>query len=195
MSANGVKNFIAAVDLVFPAPQYGGDKNRQAGWYALHTSELGHYPDDVLAAVGKRIVRETMPEDGHSRFFPSIARIRELCEQTMESKRALEMPLLAGAKGPPEYGPERVALARDLMKTPLGKQAAKDGWAPAMLDFCMKNMKAPSGAEIEACKAKDREFRNEHERCLKGEREFGGAWAKYAESMVRKAKELMGDAA
>lgn len=191
MSANGVKNFIAAVDLVFPLPQYGGDKSRQAGLIALYTSELSGYPDDVLAQVGKEIIRETKPEDGDSRFFPSVGKIRERCDRVMESKRALETPLLASAKEPPEYAPERFALARDLMKTPLGKQAQREGWGPAMFQFCVKNRKAPSGKEIDACKATDKQFRDEYERCLKDKAPHMQAWARVAENIVNKAKELM----
>jgi len=185
MSANGVKNFIAAVDLLFPAPQYGGDKARQAGWVALYTSELGGYPDDVLASVGKKIIRERKREDGA--FFPEVSVIREMCEEKMESLRAL--PLLPS--------PDKVSytaranLAADLMKSPLGKQATKDGWELSMFHFCVDHMRAPSGKEIEDCKRKSDEFKAEYEKCLNGERGNGRLWANIAEGIVRKAREAM----
>jgi hypothetical protein len=193
MSANGVKNLIAAVDLLFPAPQYGGDKKRQAGWIAIYTDELKGFPDDVLAQVGKEIVRETKPEDGDGRFFPSVAKIRERCEAKMESLNAL--PLLPKPEAPHAFAPERIKLARDIMRSPLGKQARAEGWETSMFQFCMEHMKAPSGAEIEGCKRASKDFASEYEKCLKGEREFGGPLAKLAENIARKARELMDGAA
>ena len=185
MSANGVKNFIAAVDLMFPAPQFGGDKARQSGWFALMSSELSGYPDDVLSEVGKKIIRE---ETGQ--FFPKVAKIREHCDAIMESKRALERPLLPAPKELHPFAVERFDLARDLAKSPIGKQANRDGWGTEFFQFCVEHMKAPKGNEIDACKVKARKLKAEMERCQK-EPGVTQAWARYAQRMVDKDKEFM----
>lgn len=186
MSAKGVKNFIAAVDLEYPAPQFGGDKNRQAGWFALATSELSGYPDDVLATVGKKIIREWTGQ-----FFPKISKVREFCEEIMESKRALETPLLAAPKELHPFAAERFDLARDLAKSPIGQQANREGWAVEFFQFCVENMKAPKGEEIAKCKEKARKFQAEYERCLKQPGDVTQAFARYAQRMVDKAREFM----
>lgn len=189
MSANGVKNLIAAVDLVFPAPQYGGDKKRQAGWIALYTSELAHYDDDVLAQVGKEIIRETKPEDGDGRFFPSIGKIRERCERLKAQKEVQKTPLLAGPKLD-AFAPERFNLARDLMQSATGKQAQREGWGHEFYQFCVENMRAPSGNEIAACKEAAKKFQAEWDRCMKTPG-ITQAWAGYAQRMVGRVRELM----
>lgn len=183
MSASGVKNFIAAVDLVFPAPQYGGDKARQSGWLALMTNELGGYPDDVLAAVGKRIVTERKPDDG--RFFPLPSEIIPLCDEIMQQRKGREMFQIGHDKA------EHYDLARDLMKCPLGQQARKEGWDASMFYFCVKHGKAPSGKEIDECKANSKEFTATYEELLRGGHPLARPLAGLAEAIVTSARRDM----
>lgn len=189
MSAEGVLKFIAVVELHFPRPKFNEDETMEGAWVASMTRTLGGYADDVLNEAAQRILRDRSPKrDG--RFFPAPSECSEVCVSVAKTLQAQKTPLLAYAKQDLPYS-ARCDLARDLMQSPLGKRARKEGWAESMFYFCVWNGKAPSGHEIDECKSKANEFANVRERCARGEYELGGAWARYAEGMVRKARELM----
>jgi len=188
MTERAVHQFIATVSLHFPRPKFNGDEVMEGGWMASMNRILGKYPDDVLASAADRIVFDRSTKDG--RFFPLPSEITAICNEIMESKRALETPLLKAPENVPYTA--RASLAADLMKSPMGKLATKEGWDLSMFHFCVDNMRAPNGEEIEECKRKAAEFKAEYERCLKGERGNGRLWANIAEGMVRKAREAMG---
>lgn len=190
MSDVAVARFISTVALHFPRPKFAEDTVMEAAWVASMNRVLGGYSDEVLAEAAHRILRDRVPKkDG--RFFPAPAECSDVCSDVARALRAKETPLLANPAAQMPYA-ARCELACDLMKTPLGIQARKEGWDTAMFYFCVANAKAPMLAkDIEECKRSSRAFKDEVERCKRGERELGGAWARYAESMVRKARELM----
>ncbi len=189
MSADGVKKFIAAVDLVFPAPQFDGDKTRQTAWVAVLSSTIGGCSDDLLGEAAGIILRERDPKkDG--RFFPTPHECTKACNAAAAAIERKRTPLLTA---PPEVPYDaRVRLARDLMQSPMGKQAKREGWDTTMYHFCVDNMRVPGGKEVDECKRDARKFVAIYEECLKGDHPFGGPLARLAEGMVRKARELMG---
>jgi len=189
MSAEGVKKFIAVVELCFPRPQFDGDDVRQGAWMAVMARTLGGYPDDVLGEAANRILRDRVPKrDG--RFFPSPAECEESCRAALRLKQTAETPLLSYAQADIPYE-DRCKLAATLMQSPLGKLARKEGWQESMFYFCIDHGRVPGGQELDQCKKIAKEAAEIREGCLRGEYEFGGAWSRYAESMVRKARELM----
>jgi len=193
MSADGVKKFIAAIDLVFPAPQFDGDKMRQAAWVQLMTSELGAAEDEVLIEAAKLIRRTRNPKkDG--RFFPTPQECLEACREVAETMERSRTPLLEHKSKEVPYH-ARITLARDLMKSPMGKSAVREGWGPAMFHFCVNNMRVPAGREVEDCKRSTKEFERAYAECLNGDHPFGGPLGRLAENMLRKARELMGEKA
>jgi hypothetical protein len=191
MSAEGVKKFIAAVDLIYPAPQYDGDKMRQGAWLSLMVQTLGGCSDEVLAASSAHILRKRDPKkDG--RFFPTVQECIKITHEVAEEVQRSKVALLEH-KTPEVSYERRIALARDLMQSPMGQKANKDGWGTVMFNFCVEQMRAPQGQEIEDCKRSAREFEAERERCAKGEGKMSKAWADYAEKMVAKVRERMGE--
>jgi hypothetical protein len=167
MSADGVKKFIAAVDLIYPAPQYDG----------------------VLAASSAYILRKRDPKkDG--RFFPTLNECIKITHEVAEEIQREKAPLLIGKQEVPYE--RRVALARDLMQSPMGQKANKEGWGTVMFNFCVEHMRAPQGQEIEDCKRSAREFEATRERCANGADKISKSWADYADKMVAKARERMG---
>lgn len=185
-----VKKFIAVVELHFPRPKFDGDEQMEAGWVQTIKLAAKDYSDEVVAAAGERILMTRNPKrDG--RFFPSPQECIEAFDKAAAYRKQAETPLLAK---PPELTyEEKTNLARDLMRAPLGLKAKKEGWDVAMFQFCVDNMRAPQGQEIDACKASAREFAAAKDRLSKGDHPLSGPWARYAENMVRKAKELMGE--
>jgi hypothetical protein len=194
MSAEGVKKFIAAIDLVFPAPQFDGDKTRQAAWVALMTRTLGGSDDGVLSEAASMILRTRNPKkDG--RFFPTPQECITACHEVAEEMERRRAPLLLENKTAALPYHARVRLARDMMQSPMGRAAVKAGWGSAMFHFCVENQRMPTGREAEECQREAREFDRVYAQCLTGDHPLGGPLARLAENMVRKARELMGEKA
>src|SRR3990167_1491693 len=186
-----VAKFIAIVGLHFPPPK-ANDEETNAAWCASMVRILGSYPAAVLAEAAQQIIDERNPKkDG--RFFPVPSECREACEAAVDRLRAAETPLLAAPPEVPYWA--RVDLARDLMQSPMGQLAKRENWDTRMYHFCVENMRVPAGKEIDECKRDARKFAAVYEECLRGEHPFGRPLARLAESMVRKAREMMGTSA
>jgi hypothetical protein len=192
MSADGVKKFLAAIDLVFPAPQFDGDKMRQAAWQQLMATTLGGTDDHVLAETAATILRTRNPKkDG--RFFPTPQECLEAVQEVAGRLERAKTPLLAAPTEMPYEA--RCNLARDLMQSPLGKMANKEGWGTRMYHFCVEHQRVPGGKEVDQCKQEQRHFDAAYKECLQGDHPHGGPLAKLAEGMLKKARDMMGKAA
>jgi hypothetical protein len=191
-SPAAVKQFIAVVELHFPRPKFDGDEMMEMAWVKSLKTVLDPYSDETIAAGAELILRTRNPKrDG--RFFPSPSECTEACDKAAAYRKQAETPLL---EKPPELTYEaKTNLARDIMQAPLGLKAKKEGWDVSMFQFCVDNQRAPQGGEIDACKASAREFANAKAQLSKGDHPLAGPWARYAENMVRKARELMGEKA
>ena len=52
-----------------------------------------------------------------------------------------------------DWTADRLKLASDLMNTPMGKQASKEGWVGCLWSFARRNSRLPQqGKEVEECK-------------------------------------------
>lgn len=191
MSANGVTQFIAALDLLFPAPQFGGDRARQMAWAKTYSVALCNTDDELLAAARDRFIRTRDPREPKQAFFPSIAECLEVIREVGEERERRATPLLEKPAEMPYDA--RIALARDLMQSPGGRQAVRDGWGEAMFHFAVEHQRVPAGREVDECKASARQFKAACDQLLKGDHPLAGPWAKYAQGMVRKARERMGE--
>lgn len=187
-SPKAIKQFIAVVELYFPRPKFDGDETQEAAWMAIMARVLSPFDDDVVADGAVRLVSTY-----EGRFFPKPAECTKACQKAHEVKRLSQPQLLIG-KQEISY-PDRTKLAREIMQAPLGEKAKREGWDTVMFHFIVDNQRAPQGQEIDECKRKSQEFKAKHEECLKGSGKMSKAWADYAEGMVRKARELMGEKA
>jgi hypothetical protein len=197
MSAEGVKQFIKALDLLFPMPQFGGDKTRQAALQQTYAVALHLTDDDLLAAARDHFIRTRNPEEDPSkRFFPPVAECLKVIRDLAEERDRRQVPLLP--KPSAMTHEQRVIIAREIMRlNPLGQQAKREGWAPSMFEYVIEYGKAPEGDAIASCKASAKAFRTTHERLLKGEDEhpFRKAWLGFVDGMIRKTRERMGEKA
>jgi hypothetical protein len=190
MSADAVKKFLVAIDLVFPAPQFDGDKTRQAAWQQLMATTLGGTDDHVLSETAATILRTRNPKkDG--RFFPTPQECLEAVQEVAARLERERTPLLAAPK---ELSYEtRNSIARTLMQAPMGRQAVKEGWGEAMFHFIVEHQRMPDASEAFECKRASREFKAEYEQLLKGDHPQSGPLARLAEGIIRKARERMGE--
>lgn len=73
----------------------------------------------------------------------------------------------------PDWTPSRLANANRIIRSPMGQQAAKEGWIGALWDFCRVEERLPSAAsEIARCKRISREADEKAQEVYRGE---GGA--------------------
>lgn len=52
----------------------------------------------------------------------------------------------------PDWTPGRIAAANRLIRSPMGRQAAAEGWIGALWDFARVEERLPQGAELARCK-------------------------------------------
>jgi len=52
----------------------------------------------------------------------------------------------------PDWTPSRIANANRLIRSPMGRQAAEEGWIGALWDFARVEERLPQGAELSRCK-------------------------------------------
>jgi hypothetical protein len=187
-SPKAIKTFIAVVELHFPRPKFGGNEMQEAAWITSMTRVLQGFDDDVLEDAAVRLLSTY-----GGQFFPKPVECTAACQKSLEVKR-LSAPQLLIGKQDVSYE-DRTKLAREIMQAPLGQKAKREGWDTAMFYFIVENQRAPEGSQIEACKASAREFAAAKAKLANGDHPLAGPWARYAENMVRKAKELMGEKA
>jgi hypothetical protein len=67
-----------------------------------------------------------------------------------------------------DWTTERLKLATELVMTPLGKQAAKEGWVGTLWSFARKNSRLPTqGKEVEDCKRASTGFDEAYAICVR----------------------------
>lgn len=186
MSAEGVKKFIAAVDLIFPAPQFDGDRVRQTAWVAVLSSTIGGCADEVLTEAASIILRERNPKkDG--RFFPTPQECTDACAMAAKRLEQARTPLLStDNKDPSPFAGWRRDLADDLMKTSMGAQAIHEGWNLSLYEFARNHGRLPVGPEIGRC----REDADYVDRAARGEEALPRQFVELAQNMQARRSEL-----
>lgn len=142
-----VMKFILLVEGFFPRPKFDGDEKREAAWLRVMQDQLRGWPEPILMAAGDRILKTRNPTKPGFRWFPAPAEILAVCEDIAAERERAQRPLLAAPKGN-EWSDERLALAFDLCKSPLGIEAAREGWILRLYDFCRREMRLPEKGEV-----------------------------------------------
>ncbi len=155
------KTVVAFADTVLQHyPPFRWDEEKEAAWAATMVQELSGFSDEVVQRAGRELVR--------TRRKPQTPLVSECVDACVAAKRWVDaeknsgrLPVDGAALGYPhlDWTADRLKLASELMNTPLGKQAAKDGSAGALWSFARKNARLPQpGAEINGCKEAARGF-------------------------------------
>lgn len=190
MSERGVAQFISVVGLHFPRPKFNDDEVMEAAWMASLTRTLSFYSDEVLNRAAMRIVDTRDPKkDG--RFFPLPAECTRVCRE-IASEEAREAPRLA-LSGPRanEWSDERLELAFDLCKSPIGIRAAREGWVMGLYDFCRREMRVPTESEARTLIHGARGFEDVLERLRNGEaNQFTAALVELGETIKAKRNDM-----
>lgn len=146
MSDATAMKFIMLVEGFFPRPTYGGDEAREALWLRTMREILAPWDESVLMEAAQRIIK-TRGKGRNERFFPLPAEVEAVCHEIAAERERAQRPLLAAPKGN-EWSDERLALAFDLCKSPLGMEAAREGWVLRLYDFCRREMRLPEKGEV-----------------------------------------------
>ena len=116
-----------------PAP-FLAELERVAKAYTAECQELAG--DMVLAAT-----KQT--------WWPSLGVIADALNAAQDRLFAKRHD--AGPKYP-DWTPSRLAIANRLIRSPMGRQAAEEGWIGALWDFARVEERLPHGSELARCK-------------------------------------------
>jgi len=122
-----------------------------------------------------------------AKFFPKPAEVIEVCEAIV-AERAPK-----GATPPVNlfFTGEAFRAANRLIRSEMGKEAARDGWIGQLHDFCRENARLPKGFEISKLKTEAKLFDQAYSACCAGK---GGtlntALKKLGETFLAKRNDL-----
>lgn len=117
----------------------------EADFYADFYRELGYYSDRCLDLAWQQLVSSK-----NKRVFPLVAECREACRAASRTLSAEEPPKLVKR----DDGKCAHEDAGRLICSPMGRQAAEDGWVVGMYDFCLEHRRYPNLQEAQRLKAK-----------------------------------------
>lgn len=165
------KTVVAFADTVLQHfPPFRWDEAKEIAWAETMVRELSGFADDVVHRAAREMVR--------SRKKPQTPMVSECIDACLDAKKWLEAQRQSETLSVVHDGgvslqnrdwtAERLKLASDLMNTPIGKQAAKDGWVGALWSFARKNQRLPTqGKETEDCKQMAKGFDEAYAICVR----------------------------
>jgi hypothetical protein len=182
--SQAVSQFITDLAVHFGRKHDTPEAEKQ--WLQSMFSTLRPYGADTLKYARERIIN-TRTE----RSFPLPAECKKVCD-LIASREEIEHGVgrLAVDKVPPQFSDARIKLADDLVMTPMGKEAAKDGWILALHDFCRDNARLPGGNEIAKVKAVPKGFDAAYRDCMSRTGALDKALLRLGDKMITRRKEL-----
>jgi len=136
--------FISTLVMHFPVRHDSEARERE--WLGSLIATIKHYEGAVLRRAAQHIV-----DTRTDRRFPLPAEIRKVCAEVAADERRASLPIDA-PKGVDASSPERQRLAREMMRTSIGRDAARNGWIGALHNFALRHGRLPSVAEIPGVK-------------------------------------------
>lgn len=163
-----VIDFNEEIIAHFP-PKFRWDDGQKKSWVAAMVRELSGFSPEALQRAARQLIAKHRDDR-----TPNVAKCIAACSEAKRwvdaEKNAGQLPIDGGQFSPGnlDWTAERLKLASELMNTPLGKQAAKEGWVGVLWSFARKNARLPQpGAEIEGCKTAAKGFDEAYALCVK----------------------------
>jgi len=187
MSAEACKAFADAVIQHFPPYQW--DEAQTRSWVASMVRELGGFPAEALERARDQMIRTRK-----DRRMPLVAECVWACIDAKKwidaEKRRGQLPIERVHGSGFEWTAERMRLAYDLIRSPMGKEAAKSNWVLALWNFIRLQQRLPQPAEVkELCKEAD-EFDEQYAKCVRGGWGQAAALVKLGDGMLERRKKL-----
>ena len=179
-------------------PPYRWDETQERAYAEDLQRELSGFTAEVLERARRDMVRKRTKTQ-----TPTVAECIGYCE---EAKRWADMERNKGQliadpakERQHEWSTERVKLAYELIRTPLGKQAAKEGWVLALWNFIRKQGRHPTNErEFNQLRADAKALDEGYAVAVRGDSGMRGialkALEKLGASMLEKRKELADEA-
>ena len=165
MSTKAVLTFIDTVIQHYPP--YRWDEEQEKAWVNTMVRELGGFSEDVLNRAIKEMIRTRK-----DRRIPLVPECLSACHDARRwidaEKNKGQLPMGEKPSSGLDWTGDRLKLATDLCMSPMGREAAKEGWVQQLHDFARKNSRLPQPGEIGALKREAKAFDEAYARCVKG---------------------------
>jgi hypothetical protein len=168
-------SFVARMIDVFAAPQ---TENPKAYVDEMRKAIAG-WDQATLDKAADRLVKT-------AKFFPRPAEVIEVCE-AIAASRVVPDPR-------PQHGDwtsDALRTSSGLIRSDMGREAAKDGWITQLHDFCRQKRRLPKGFEISKLKTEAKLFDDAYSTCCAGKGgALNGALKKLGETFLQRRNEL-----
>ncbi len=144
---------------------------------------IGHYSEPVLEHAANQLIREHTPTQRNP--WPSPATIAKACAAALPTWGVARPTAAAG-----EWSKESVAKAYDLLKSPMGRVAANEGWVLGLWDFCRKNGRLPDRKEVGRIKDGAQGFDKSFAEATRIKTQIGDALVRLGETMLARRHKL-----
>lgn len=195
MSTKGVLKFIDDLSVNFSFRR-DWDEEREKNWSTLMVRELGGFHDEVLARACREIIL-TRGKRPNEQWMPTIAECLKACREAQfmvdGEKNEGRLKLSAGPleKKFAPWSDERMKLANELVMTPQGKRAAKEGWILSLHHFIRENGEAPrTAAEEDKLRRAAQYFDERYRVCLNGGFSQAAMLVEMGTKMLKRREEL-----
>ena len=165
---------------------YGPPETDQPeAWFAEMDRLVKNYYDTELDKAADLILRTH-----RGNRFPSVSEMLTACVDARESIAPKTKP----PEPFPDWMPEVIANADELIRCKLGQRAAAEGWVFALHTFCRKHKRLPMGGEIAGCIEEARGFDVAYQKASESADPLQIALRKLGDSMLR-MQEYLGEIA
>ena len=159
-SDQNVLDFLVKLRAQWPK-RFENDESEQA-WLGMMVDELRVFDEPVLVEAARYLLRKKL------RVFPLLAECVDAC---VEAKKFLEFktPKLADPKQRPDSAGRFEALAADIMRGSLGRQACREGWGLILQGFVVKKGRQPNDYEVRDLVRASRDFDKIYAELMRGD--------------------------
>lgn len=154
-----MSTLVQRLAVVFGEPTHSPDPQAFAAEVMRLTKAYSAADHQRAADIVARTYRPTA-----SRPWPSISEIVMACVDAQDEN----VPRAPAKELHPEWSSRAVAKAYDLIRSPIGKKAADEGWILSLWDHCRKAGKLPTPNEAMRCQAQARGFDDAYAMASKG---------------------------
>ncbi len=159
-------DFVAAMTMHYYPPAKW-DEEQEKAWSKTIVRELSGFSSEVIERGAHQIIRTR--KEGR---IPLVSECIEACHEARRwidaEKNKGQLPMGEKPASGLDWTSDRLKLATDLCMSPMGREAAKEGWVQQLHDFARKNSRLPQPGEIGALKREAKAFDEAYARCVKG---------------------------
>jgi len=134
---------------------------------ATYVRQFEKFDAAVLREAWDRTVADFMPS--RRQTWPPVALIRKHAERVGEEHAAKAERHRAPSHGDPAWSPEAFAAADRLIRSPMGREAAREGWITQLHDYGRRARSLPDASGVARLKREARLFEEAYGQICRGE--------------------------